>query len=715
MTAYIIKSSLSMIFLFGLYWILLRKEKFFVFNRFFLIASVVFSLLVPFISVPVNLSSAPGLEGFIPANYLSAPEIIPDSSTISESVISAKNSGHGIQSVLLVLYLTGVVLLLVRFLRNLYSIINKGRTSEKISYRGCRLVLTSEPTGPCCFFDLIFLNGDDYRNGRIDQDLISHEMEHSRQFHSFDIILIELVRVFYWFNPVYLLYERAIRINHEYLADNVVIDGNPDIQDYAGKLLNFITCSSNISLTSGSNNSFTKMRLMMMMKSRSATTGIVARIALTLCAVTVFFLLLSFRESDNKYPEASPQQPQAGLQETLVKGIALGEDGKPVMLVTIIVGQPGETPTDIGVQTGPDGRFELRNIRRDATLLVSGIGYKNQVLKPDFNSEMVIRMVKDPDYKGTVRTADFTFYHEGEFVRIRMAEDKNLEALIVVDDKKPYFRGEVTLKRDEVASAKALRGKEATDKYGEQGISGVIEITTSHRAATTGMNTAPPASRLKQTRDPNDYPTFRGGDLLEFQEWIASVVNYPDEAKSRKIEGWVSVNYTINPDGNVSSTATTTSADPVLSDEVIRAITSSPKWDPPKNNETAKPYNSTVTLKFELPGRIIADPPFVVVEAMPMYPGGDGELLNFIKNNTKYPVEAAAEQTEGRVIVRFIVTTEGKTEGISVLKGIGPLFDAEAVRVVSLLKDWQPGMQNGKAVNTWYMVPVNFSLPQANK
>jgi TonB family protein len=296
-----------------------------------------------------------------------------------------------------------------------------------------------------------------------------------------------------------------------------------------------------------------------------------------------------------------------------------------------------------------------------------------------------------------------------------MAEDKNTEALIVVDGRKPYFRGEVTLKRDEVASAKALRGKEATDKYGEEGTPGVIEITTRQQAAETGMYTAPPASRLRQTRDPNDYPAFQGGDLMEFQEWVASRVSYPGEALSGKIEGWVSVNYTISPDGIVSSTATTMSANPVLSDEVIRVIKSSPKWDPPKNKETAKPYNSTVTLKFELPRRIIADPPFVVVEAMPMYPGGDGELLNFIKNNTKYPGDAAAELTEGRVIVRFIVTTEGKTEGITVLKGIGPLFDAEAVRVVSLLEGWKPGMQNGKAVNTWYMVPVNFSVPQAEK
>ena len=75
MIAYILKSSLSLIILFGLYWFLLRKEKLFEFNRFFLVLSVVFSLLVPFISIPVNFKTTPGLENFIPAYDDVIPEI----------------------------------------------------------------------------------------------------------------------------------------------------------------------------------------------------------------------------------------------------------------------------------------------------------------------------------------------------------------------------------------------------------------------------------------------------------------------------------------------------------------------------------------------------------------------------------------------------------------------------------------------------------------
>jgi TonB family protein len=91
------------------------------------------------------------------------------------------------------------------------------------------------------------------------------------------------------------------------------------------------------------------------------------------------------------------------------------------------------------------------------------------------------------------------------------------------------------------------------------------------------------------------------------------------------------------------------------------------------------------------------------------------ELLNFIKNNTRYPENARAAGIEGRVILRFIVTTEGNADGISVLKGVDPSLDAEAIRVVSMLSGFKPGKQGGKTVNVWYMVPVTFKLSEAQK
>ncbi|MCX6253175.1 MAG: M56 family metallopeptidase [Bacteroidia bacterium] len=102
--------------------------------------------------------------------------------------------------------------------------------------------------------------------------------------------------------------------------------------------------------------------------------------------------------------------------------------------------------------------------------------------------------------------------------------------------------------------------------------------------------------------------------------------------------------------------------------------------------------------------------PFVVVEEMPMFPGGEVALLKYIADNTQYPVAAKEQNIQGRVIIRFCVTAEGGTSQISVLKGVAPELDAEAMRVVETLPAFKPGKQGGKPVPVWYMVPITFTL-----
>lgn len=102
--------------------------------------------------------------------------------------------------------------------------------------------------------------------------------------------------------------------------------------------------------------------------------------------------------------------------------------------------------------------------------------------------------------------------------------------------------------------------------------------------------------------------------------------------------------------------------------------------------------------------------PFVIVEQMPLFPGGETALLKFLAENTTYPESAKLAGTQGKVIVRFSVDEQGKAGRESVLKGVSPEIDAEALRVVRMLPRFEPGRQGGKAVPVWYMVPINFTL-----
>ena len=102
--------------------------------------------------------------------------------------------------------------------------------------------------------------------------------------------------------------------------------------------------------------------------------------------------------------------------------------------------------------------------------------------------------------------------------------------------------------------------------------------------------------------------------------------------------------------------------------------------------------------------------PYVVVEEMPMFPGGDEALLKYIAENTIYPESSKAQNIQGRVIIRFCVTAKGGVDQISILKGVAPELDAEAMRVVQTLPKFIPGRQSGKDVPVWYMVPITFAL-----
>ena len=99
-----------------------------------------------------------------------------------------------------------------------------------------------------------------------------------------------------------------------------------------------------------------------------------------------------------------------------------------------------------------------------------------------------------------------------------------------------------------------------------------------------------------------------------------------------------------------------------------------------------------------------------IVEVMPQFPGGQGELMKFLRNNVKYPAEAQKKKIEGRVIVTFVVDKKGRVVNPMVERSVHPLLDAEALRVIKRMPKWKPGRVNGEPVNVKYRLPITFKL-----
>jgi TonB family protein len=101
---------------------------------------------------------------------------------------------------------------------------------------------------------------------------------------------------------------------------------------------------------------------------------------------------------------------------------------------------------------------------------------------------------------------------------------------------------------------------------------------------------------------------------------------------------------------------------------------------------------------------------FTVVEKMPSYPGGEEARIKYFTENLKYPPEARQKGVTGKVFVTYVIEEDGSISNVKVLRGIGGGCDEEAVRVISMMPKWNPGMQRGKAVRVQFNLPVNFVL-----
>ncbi len=113
----------------------------------------------------------------------------------------------------------------------------------------------------------------------------------------------------------------------------------------------------------------------------------------------------------------------------------------------------------------------------------------------------------------------------------------------------------------------------------------------------------------------------------------------------------------------------------------------------------------------KLPDEVIEDNEiFKIVEKMPEFPGGMAACLKFLANNIKYPAISQEHGVQGKVVIQFVVNKDGSIVDPTVVRSVDPYLDKEALRVISMMPKWTPGMQRGKPVRVKYTVPVTFRL-----
>lgn len=493
---YIIRSSISLVILYLFFVAFLDNEKMHKFNRFYLLASLIFSFIVPLLTLPVLIPSVSIINVLDVNSY-------QDSNIQTQTTALHKGSQFSIEWLIMAFYFLISSILLIRFLFNLIRLeISKSR-QPSVMYEGYKIVLIDELVLPYSFLSTVYVNSGEYNEGRIPKELLFHEISHITQRHSYDIIFIELLKVFFWFNPLLLFFKKAVMLNHEYLADEEVTRLKNNSKSYINILLNIAFRNNNSYLASSFNYSFTKKRLLMMTKNNFSKTAILKKIA-----VLPLFL-----------------------------GLGL----------LVINAQETKTFKSTGTTPPPPGFFD----------------FKSQTGKPP------------------------TIYIDGVISSVDISKID----LVTMEG--------VTVYKDEMA----------VKKFGEKGKDGVIAFST----------------RKKDSEIPKDRTIYAE----------------------------------------------------------IRATPLDPKD---------------------------ANRPFVMVEEMPEFPGGESAMTSWIYKNLKYPPEASKQKIEGSVRLRFLIDKKGKVQEIVVMKSDNPLFDNEAKRIISIMPDWKPGKQGGQIVEVYKLATIDFKL-----
>jgi murein DD-endopeptidase MepM/ murein hydrolase activator NlpD len=292
---YIIESAVSASLFYLFYELFLKRDTWFRFNRYFLLFGVIFSFVVPFLDFSASGIMVNSQNQFQFNEYLDISYSV--NSFEEQTLNTIPNNNY-----LLLLYLCIGSIFIVRFIYQILKIFKTIHANEIVAYKNKNLVLLNSNSSPFSFFNYIFISKDDY--GSIEsRELLLHEITHSNQLHSVDVILLELLLVFQWFNPFMYRYRLAFKEIHEYLADKGVLIANRDKIAYQRLILNQIERSFNINLASQFNYSLTKNRIKMMTRINS---GIPAKFKVLLVIPLVAILLLAFTIDTSSMLEKIP-------------------------------------------------------------------------------------------------------------------------------------------------------------------------------------------------------------------------------------------------------------------------------------------------------------------------------------------------------------------------------------------------------------------------
>lgn len=291
-----------------IYYLLLQKEKMFQFNRFYLLFALVFSYAIPF--VKINLPAISQQKNQLVFEEIQTQQLIQNSSQVSE---------FDLINLVLMIYGFVAFVLIIKALFSIFKIINlKG---IDLIYQNENIKLIEKDLPPFSFWNKIYLNKSYFENQKIDNRIFLHEKTHLKQKHSLDLIFVEFLKAISWFNPAIYFYKKAITDNHEFLADEEIINQEFNIKDYQKLILAEVLQVQNLSFINLFNFNNTKKRFIMMTTKKSKLENFKKLFAVSVIAGSSFFFVQKVYASqtfENDFAQAELQAKNSTKSDTVV-------------------------------------------------------------------------------------------------------------------------------------------------------------------------------------------------------------------------------------------------------------------------------------------------------------------------------------------------------------------------------------------------------------
>lgn len=300
MLIYLIKTTILLAVSLILYKLLLENTTMHKFKRFYLLATLVLSFIVPSISL----------------SFASATTTVHETITqLSEVVVSKQNtttnSSFNYRYLFYIVYGVGVLAMLGLFVQSLFHLFQLRSKGTLVSQNKCKVVLLSSIQTPFSFWKTIYAPLS--LELSIEDSMYLHELEHIKQRHTWDILVIEILKIVFWFNPLLYVYKSYIALNHEFLADQKCLKSAGEANEYLQLLLKQTYLEQHNVLSSSFNFNLTKKRFIMITKKSNPIQNVFAIALASVLFCTVGVLNMTAQEKlrlahTNSAVEINPNQ-----------------------------------------------------------------------------------------------------------------------------------------------------------------------------------------------------------------------------------------------------------------------------------------------------------------------------------------------------------------------------------------------------------------------